>query len=189
MDECAAGLIFNCIFLNLRVVGEVNPLVADLLGFLDHFLSSIDLLQIFIIVPDVVGALIEAVILLVVLEDVQTLQRLLLARQQGVYAPHVIPPRRHHLIKLMYNKSKSSPHFKQIKASLSYNLKSAASTPSPLLVAVFVLFSLKSRAISSRSLAPSKISLKLQSSLSSKLISISSKRLFILSVAKGEYFF
>ena len=45
------------------------PLLTDMLGLLDHILSSIDFLQIFIIVSDVVRAVVETLILLVVLED------------------------------------------------------------------------------------------------------------------------
>ena len=46
------------------------PLLTDMLSLLDHILSFIDLLQIFIIVSDVVRAVVETLILLVVLEDV-----------------------------------------------------------------------------------------------------------------------
>ena len=69
INECIAWLVFDSILLNTCASGLMDSLLADLLGFLDHILSSIDFLQIFIVVSDVVGTVVETFILLVVLED------------------------------------------------------------------------------------------------------------------------
>lgn len=71
--ESIAWLVFDSILLNTRVSGLLYPLLTDMLGLLDHILSSIDFLQIFIIVSDVVRSVVETLILLVILEDMQAI--------------------------------------------------------------------------------------------------------------------
>lgn len=92
MDYCIAGLIFDRILLDPCISGLLDPLLADMLGFLDHLLGPINFLQVFIVVSDVVGAVVEAFVLLEVLKNVEAVEGLLLAGEEGVDALHVLLP-------------------------------------------------------------------------------------------------